>query len=141
MPANSFRIRFAQMEPSVHICRSRRLMKPRSTIGFAVALVTLLVLNASGLCAALVIQPAQQTHACCPTHGAPVRSTSVPHCCLATSTPVLAVAFSGPNVGDWPVFSNAGPAAIQLPQADTGIVPPTGLRSPCLYLHFHQLLI
>jgi hypothetical protein len=116
-------------------------MKPRSTFGFAVALVALLVLNASGLCAALASQPAQQTHACCPTHGAPVRGTSVPHCCVTASTPVLAVAAGGPNAGDLAGLSATGPAAIQLPRADAGIVPPPRLSSSCLYLHFHQLLI
>jgi len=116
-------------------------MKPRSTTGFAVALITLLVLNASGLCAALASQPSQQAHACCPTHRSPVRNTSVPHCCLATSTGVLTVAIGGPNAGDSAAFSNAGPAGIQLAQAGTGIVTPLRLPSPCLYLHFHQLLI
>jgi hypothetical protein len=116
-------------------------MRPRSTTGFAVVLATLLVLNASGLCAALVTRPTQRTHACCPTHGGPVRSPSVPHCCLVASTPVLAVVISGPNDGDSPVFSNALTGAIQVPQADAGNLPPARLPSITLYLHFHQLLI
>ena len=116
-------------------------MRSRSTTGFAALLVALLVLNASGLCAALVTRPTQRTHACCPTHGAPVRSTSLPHCCLVASTPVLAVVISGPNVVDSPVFSDALTGAIPVPQAGTGIVPAVHTPSLTLYLQFHQLLI
>jgi hypothetical protein len=116
-------------------------MKLKSRVGFAVLLATVLILNASALCAVPFTQVSQPAHPCCPVHQSSHRDTTQAHCCLSAGAPVIPPAVSGPGNVLWTSSWVAGPAAIQLPAAEAVAVVRPLLASSPLFLQFHQLLI
>lgn len=115
-------------------------MQAMSRFGLAVILATLLIWNASALCAAPFAPVQRSAHPCCPTHESS-HGDAAAHCCLARGGPIPPAAVSSPGNASWTTSRLDGTAASPLPEAaPVGVTRPLPLSFP-LSLQFHQLLI
>jgi hypothetical protein len=115
-------------------------MKARPNIGFAILLATLLLLSASGLCAAVMTLPSTAAHPCCPP---PPTSASSPNCCGMTGAPAVPFAVTVPGPTE-----EADLAPSEFPfdlsaysHSEAVVATQTSFPHPHLFICFHQFLI
>src|ERR1051325_10072155 len=111
-------------------------MRTRSTAGFAVLLTAILLLNAAGLCAALLASP--PAHKCCPDQSS---AGSPSRCCITSGAPVIPVSTNEAGLSIWAALPVPGPAPLVLPSSESRIAQHPLFASSNIFLKFHQLLI
>jgi hypothetical protein len=102
-------------------------------------LAALLVLNATGLCAAIFAHTA--AHRCCSTMKAPVRAGSMPRCCVTSDAPVIPISPSAPDLSHDSDEAAATPATVEAADAQPVVAPHLVLARSHRFLTIHQLLI
>jgi hypothetical protein len=108
-------------------------MKATFQLGLAVILLTLVILNASGVCAAVVAQP---SHPCCP-----VKNTT-PSCCRIAGIPAEPSAITLTEFMDLAVpvvIEDSPPPSLAYTPAAAN--DEDGCPPKHLFVAFHQLLI
>ena len=122
-------------------CRARissRRMKSGSRFGVAVLLAALLLLNGSGLCAAMAVDTKEPAHPCCPSPA----SQSAIDCCMISGIPVTPMVSFVPGAPDGVILPTsaglwAGVGQWRQEAAAAAAVSPPGP----LFLRIHQFLI
>ena len=115
-------------------------MPAGSQLGLRILLAALLLLNVSGLCAAMSGTTQPLAHSCCPK--APQTSQSLADCCITSAVPVKAQSDSIPNTLGWPHSAITTCVDVHLRYSHPEV---TGADFVCppepLFIRFHQFLI
>lgn len=115
-------------------------MKGGPKLGLSILLATLLLLNVTGLCAAMVVNTNQPVHPCCPKNPPPSKSST--DCCMLSAIPVEPTAVSireTTGSADWPVDVN-WPTRREYSHPKAPAVTSDSGTEP-RFIRFHQFLI
>jgi hypothetical protein len=115
-------------------------MQAKSKLGLRILLAALLLLNVSGLCAAMAVTTESPDHPCCPN--APPESKSPADCCMTSAVPVKAQSGFVPNAPDWAHSALITRVEMHFRYSHPEVVVAKSVspREP-LFVRFHQFLI
>lgn len=113
-------------------------MKTKSSLGIAVLLATLVLLQPLAACAAM-FEPAEAAHACCSKN--PASATSKTDCCVVSSAPPEPEALPAATAAVWGIVPASGETPTELTAFEPTSDAKVQFAAAHLFIRFHQLLI
>lgn len=115
-------------------------MRPRLNIGVVLLLAALILLGASGVCAAVMARSSEPSHPCCPQPPSTAPSLG---CCEFASIPAVTPSLPRPAESDdaAPVSSSDIVPVVWLAPAEAIATAGDRCHPPLLFIRLHQLLI
>jgi hypothetical protein len=113
-------------------------MKTKSTLGIAVLLATLVLLQPLAACVAM-FEPTEAAHACCRKNIPPPSSKT--DCCVVSSAPPDREALPAATAMVWGIVPASGEPSTELNACDPTSDAVVQLAASHLFIRFHQLLI
>ena len=113
-------------------------MKTKTSLGLAVLLATLVLLQPLAACVAM-FQPTEAAHACCSKN--PPLSSSKTDCCVVSSAPPEPQALPATTAVVWSAVPGSREAATELNPFEPTSDAVVQFAASHLFIRFHQFLI